>query len=204
MALVPEGTKPLPMLTYNRMCSCGIHLRAISPEIFMNLIVNMCWEHYTFKMTPASHGGQWVIENMTFPKATTDISRGLKFVVKIYSCIHTVIFVSWHHSGTLWRHQMETFSALLALCAGNSPVTGEFPSQRPVTRSFEVFFDLRLNKRMSKQSRRRWLETPSRSLWRHRNDFSKVNYDVSQYHYIYQTLSLQISQEHLLYQWRYL
>ena len=37
---------------------------------------------------------------------------------------------------------METFSALLALCAGNSPVTGEFPSQWPVTRSFDVFFDL--------------------------------------------------------------
>ena len=46
---------------------------------------------------------------------------------------------------------METFSALLALCAGNSPVTGEFPSQRPVTRSFDVFFDLCLNKRLSKQ-----------------------------------------------------
>ena len=41
---------------------------------------------------------------------------------------------------------METFSAFLALCAGNSPVTGEFPSQRPVTRSFEVFFDLRPKK----------------------------------------------------------
>ena len=53
-----------------------------------------------------------------------------------------------------WPHQMETFSALLALCAGNSPVAGEFPSQRPVTRSFGVFFDLRLNKRLSKQSRR--------------------------------------------------
>ena len=38
---------------------------------------------------------------------------------------------------------METFSALLAICAGNSPVTGEFPTQRPVTRSFDVFFDLR-------------------------------------------------------------
>ena len=38
-----------------------------------------------------------------------------------------------------WRHQMETFSALLALCAGNSPMTGEFPAQRPVTRSFDVF-----------------------------------------------------------------
>ena len=44
-----------------------------------------------------------------------------------------------------WRHQTETFSALLAICAGNSPVTGEFPAQRPVTRSFDVFFYLRLN-----------------------------------------------------------
>ena len=42
-------------------------------------------------------------------------------------------------SQTWWRHQMETFSALLALCEGNSSVTGEFPSQRPVTRSFDVF-----------------------------------------------------------------
>ena len=50
-----------------------------------------------------------------------------------------------------WRHQTETFSALLAICAGNSPVTGEFPAQRPVTRSFDDFFDLRLNKQLSKQ-----------------------------------------------------
>ena len=41
---------------------------------------------------------------------------------------------------------METFSALLAICAGNSPVPGEFPTQRPVTQIFDVFFDLRLNK----------------------------------------------------------
>ena len=61
---------------------------------------------------------------------------------------------------------METFSALLALCAGNSPVTGEFPSQRPVSRSFAVFFDLRLNKRLSKQSWGWWFEAPSRSLCR--------------------------------------
>ena len=46
---------------------------------------------------------------------------------------------------------METFSALLAICADNSPVTGELPVERPVTRSFDVFFDLRLNKRLSKQ-----------------------------------------------------
>ena len=37
---------------------------------------------------------------------------------------------------------MKTFSALLAICAGNSPVTGEFPAQRSVTQSFDVFFDL--------------------------------------------------------------
>ena len=52
-----------------------------------------------------------------------------------------------------WR-QMETFSVLLAFCAGNSPVISDFPSQRPVTRSFDVFFDLRLKKWLSKQSRR--------------------------------------------------
>ena len=69
-----------------------------------------------------------------------------------------------------WRHQMETFSALLAICAGNSPVPGEFPTQRPVARSFDVYFDLRLNKQLSKQSWGWWLETPSRPLWRHRND----------------------------------
>ena len=69
-----------------------------------------------------------------------------------------------------WRHQMETFPAFVALCAGNSPVTGEFPSQRPVTRSFDVFFDLSLNKRLYKQSRGWWFETSSRSLWRHCHD----------------------------------
>ena len=73
-----------------------------------------------------------------------------------------------------WRHQMETFSALLAICAGNSQVPGEFPAQRPVTtRSFDVFFDLRLNKRLSKQLWGWWFETPSRPLWRHRNDWPR-------------------------------
>ena len=68
-----------------------------------------------------------------------------------------------------WCHQMETFSKLLALSEGNSPVTGEFPSQRPVTQNFDIFFDLRLNKHLSKQSRRWWFETQSWSLWRHCN-----------------------------------
>ena len=71
---------------------------------------------------------------------------------------------------TRWcHHEMKTFPALLALCEGNPPVTSGFPSQRRVSRSFDVFFDLRWNKQLSKQSRHRWSETPSRLLWRHCN-----------------------------------
>ena len=66
---------------------------------------------------------------------------------------------------------MEALSASLAICAGNSPVTGKFPAQRPVMRCFDVFFDLRLNKRLSKQSRGWLFETPSRPLLRHCNDY---------------------------------
>ena len=71
--------------------------------------------------------------------------------------------ISWRH------HRMETFSALLALCAGNSPVIGEFPAQRSVTRSFDVSLIYTLNKRLSKQSLGWWFEMPSCSFWRHRN-----------------------------------
>ena len=55
-----------------------------------------------------------------------------------------------------WRHQMETFSRY-------------WPSQMPVTRTFDIFFDLRINNRLNKQSRRWWFETRSRSLCRHCN-----------------------------------
>ena len=65
-----------------------------------------------------------------------------------------------------WRHQMETLSALLAFCAGNSPVTGEFPEQRSMTRSLDVFFNLRRNQLLSKQWR-------TGDLGRHR-----AHYDV--------------------------
>ena len=84
--------------------------------------------------------------------------------------------ISW------WRHQMEAFSALLAICAGNSPVPGEFPTQRPVTWSFDVYFDLCPNKRLSKQSWGWWFQMPLRPLWRHRNDggiFASVMWQLS-------------------------
>ena len=65
-------------------------------------------------------------------------------------------------------------SALLALCEGNSPVTEEFPSHRPVARNFDVLFDLRLNKRLSKQWWGWWFETPLRPLGRHCNLCTRV------------------------------
>ena len=49
-----------------------------------------------------------------------------------------MVYTAW------WRHQMETFPRYWPLCAGNSPVTGKFPQQRPVTQSFVVLCDLRL------------------------------------------------------------
>ena len=80
-----------------------------------------------------------------------------------------------HALWSWWRHQMEAFSALLAICAGNSPVPGEFPAQRPMTQSFTVFFDLHPNKRLSKQRWGWWYETLSCPLWRHR---SVIHMDV--------------------------
>ena len=68
-----------------------------------------------------------------------------------------------------WCQQMEAISMLLAFCVGNSPVTGEFPAQKPVMGNFDVFFDLHLNKRLNKQSSRQWFEMPSCPLWCHCN-----------------------------------
>ena len=80
------------------------------------------------------------------------------------------IFMMMSSNGNIFR--------ITGLCVGDSPF-GVFPSQRPVARSFEVFFDLRLNKRLSRQSRRWWFETPSRSLWRHCNALGAHQISVS-------------------------
>ena len=106
-----------------------------------------------------SHSARNVLKDLLFyivdTVATDALARG---------CVRSQVI-----SSPWWRHQMENFSALLAICAGNSPVCGEFPTQRPVTRSFDVFFDLRLNKRLSKQSWGWWFETLSHPLWRQSN-----------------------------------
>ena len=90
---------------------------------------------------------------------------------------------------TRWPHQMETFSALLAICAGNSPVTGDFPAQRPVTRSFDVFFDLRLNIQLSKQ----WWDVYQR-CWNSKNSDTSLIL----YHFFRHGLNVYLTVTHCL------
>ena len=66
----------------------------------------------------------------------------------------------FHDDVIKWKH----FPRNWPLC-GEFTGPGEFPTQRPVARSFGVFFDLRLNKRLSKQPWGWWFETPLWSLW---------------------------------------
>ena len=110
-----------------------------------------------------SHIGEFRISKIRRAKLA------LEHMCRYCMCVFGYITWSWSMNCPWWRHQVETFSALLAIFAENSPVPGEFPAQRPVARSFDVFFDLRLNKRLSKQWWGWWFETLSHPLWRHCN-----------------------------------
>ena len=92
----------------------------------------------------------------------TDVNDWVTFTILLFNPSHDVI--KWNifrATDPLW---------------GNSSVTDDFPAQRPVTRSFGVFFDLHRNKRLSKQSRGWWFETPSHPSWRHCNAVLRQDY----------------------------
>ena len=75
---------------------------------------------------------------------------------------------NFHDYVIKWKHFPRHWPFVRGIHQFTSP--GEFPAKRPVTRSFDVFFDLRMNKRLSKQSRSGWFETQSRSFWRQCNE----------------------------------
>ena len=83
-------------------------------------------------------------------------------LLRIMQAVWTLL---WHDDIIKWKH----FPCYWPFVCGihQSCITGEFPSQRPVTQSFDIFFDLRLNRQRSKQPRGWWFETPPNSLWRH-------------------------------------
>ena len=123
---------------------CGTHLRSFSQEVLEITIRKMILKNTIAKLrTHFSRASD--INTILRNKCLKDISVTIDFSVSATNTQRIRLY-PW------WRHQMGTFSALLAICAGNSPVPGEFPLQRPVTRGFDVFFDLCLNKGLSKQS----------------------------------------------------
>ena len=124
------------------------------------LSCGQAWDYCTHRRTHRQTQATTIPEGQNRPR------------VKILIYEHMLWIKFKCNSYTWWSHQMETFSVLLALCAGNSPVTGEKASDAELW----CFFDLCLNKRLSKQSWGWWFATPSRSLWRHCNEnCSQVN-----------------------------
>ena len=115
----------------------------------------------------------------------TNIVLWIKCLMKsvVFEFFFSIFFsLIWHewlkktlqNNNLIHIHYMMTspngnISRVTGLCEENPSVTGGFPSQRTVTRSFDGFFQLHLNKWLSKQSRRRWFETPLCLLWRHSN-----------------------------------
>ena len=130
---------------------CNIY--AAPRPIFYSNVSNVCYDNHTLMIR--------------FRWTTAAFKAWISNCIYIEMCLSKPTLTQGMYAW--WRHQIEAFSALLAFCAGKSRVTGEFPSQRSVTRSFDVFFDLRPNKRLSKGPRRRWSEMPLRPSWRHRN-----------------------------------
>ena len=108
-----------------------------------------CGDRYLYLCTESGPRGQ----------RGTSVKILIESITHLYSKFTVVMMTS--SNGNI--------SALLDICTGNSPVPGEFPAQRPVTRIFGVFFDLCLNKPLSKQSWGWWFETLSCPLWRHCN-----------------------------------
>ena len=149
-----------------------IHLVDVATDLLWWLLSNMPCDLKSSALMSSKvvcqHVLFWEAPPVTITKHKLQWNSGI-----LMECIHSPDRLTLSR----WRHQMETFSALLILCA----VTGEFPT-RPVPRSFDVFFDLRVDKRLSKQSWGWWFETPSSSIWRHcniMNSFKIKNYSFS-------------------------
>ena len=92
-----------------------------------------------------ARGNSWDVSDLRRHRDHCDVTLMLEKAILVFRCCKKWLHpcIPAYMMKPWWRHQMETFSALLAICAGNSPVPGEFPTQRPVTRNFDVFFDLR-------------------------------------------------------------
>ena len=157
------------------MCSGGINIRLAAvifwPPIFMCAWWYVFQSHGCPKLTDSIKGFPWMcsLKNMHPTKRYPNRCwLNVNSTQSLQNQLNTDFF-SMNAMMTSSNRNIFRVTSLLALCEGKSPATGKFPSRRPVTRSFDVFFDLCLNKRLSKQPRGWWFETPLRPLWRHSN-----------------------------------
>ena len=159
-----------------------------------NWTMNIC-PRKKIKLEGSTHSHtQRIINNLIFKPdqqhfaACTKVATNHKSIL-----VFCIIYQYWDDSGNPFSCKSMTSSSSMAdiivfdielammtssngsifhvtgpLC-GEFTGPGEFPAQRPVTQSFDVFFDLHVNKWLSKQPQGWWLETPLWSLWRHRN-----------------------------------
>ena len=115
---------------------------------------------------PVNSSHKWPVTRKMFPFDDVIMEIYIASSLCVHMWLVLIHYMMTSSSGNIFR-------VTGPLC-GEFTGPGEFPAQRPVTRSFDVFFDLRPNKRLSKQSWGWWFETPSRSLWCHRNDMDVV------------------------------
>ena len=128
--------------------------------------IRTCWlVSFAVEFSPRGWGKRDATEAA---KSCVDPAFGVRISITCGSFPYPMQWVTW------WRHQMETFSALLALCAGNSLVTGEFPHKGQWRGAFMLPLICTWNKRSSKHSWGWWFETLSHPLWRHCNETGQI------------------------------
>ena len=150
---------------------------ATSPFIVGGKFTRKDWQIFFYKCLPEFDDIQqnlWPVSPSSWCRVTMTIHRSMyMFWGQLRYDPEAKSHMSLRQSAFMMTSSNGNIFLLLAICAGNSPVPGEFPTQRPETRSFDVYFVLRPNKRFSKQLWGWWFEKQSRPLWRHRNVIPK-------------------------------
>ena len=145
--LLSADTKPIPkpMLTSHYWSPVAFTWEQFPMQVPQSLLCKIGFRIILLKLRPHSIGAnEFISECMKNTPCYANNSVG-------------------HDDVTKWKHFPRYWPFVRGIHRG-------FPTQRPVTRSFYVCFDWRLNKRLSKQSWGWWFGTPSRPLWRHNND----------------------------------
>ena len=126
----------------------------------------LCGSQTTISRLQWNPFANWIHWNIF---GTTGVSKYINYIPGNIYALWCGCFWQLYRNPMMTSSNGHIFRVTAPLWGEFTGPRGEFPSQRPVTRRFDVFFDLRLNNRLNKQSWGWWFETPSRSLWRHCN-----------------------------------